>query len=68
LSEEKEHVSEITNIYNSIRIWSRIFDISSSEAKKMILSSVVQRVEISRGYKFNIIYSDVIKKMMKQLE
>lgn len=68
LSDVKEHISEITKIYNSIRIWSRIFDISSSEAKKMILSSTLQRVEISRGYKINIIYSDVIQKMMKALE
>ncbi len=34
----------------------------------MILSSALQRVEISKGYKINIIYSDVIQKMMEALE
>jgi len=68
LSDAKEHVSEITKMHHSIRIWSRIFDISSCEAKKMILSSALQRVGISKGYKINIIYSDAIQKMMDALE
>lgn len=68
LTDAKEHISEITKIHHSIRIWSRIFDISSCEAKKMILTSSLKRVEISKGYKINIIYSDVIQKMMGALE
>lgn len=67
LSDAMKRSAEITKMYDSIRIWARIFDICSCEAKKMILASTIQRVELSRGYIINIVYSEQIQMLLDAL-
>ncbi len=67
LSDAMKRSAEITKMYDSVRIWARIFDICSCEAKKMILSSAVQRVELSRGYQIKIVYSEQIQMLLDTL-
>jgi len=67
LSDEMKRSAEITKMYDSIRIWARIFDICNCEAKKMILASAIQRVELSRGYQIKIVYSEQIQMLLDAL-
>lgn len=67
LSDAMERYTGITKMYDSVRIWARIFDICSCEAKKMILASAIQRVELSRGYQIKIVYSEQIQILLDTL-
>lgn len=67
LADALKHSAEITKMYESVRIWARIFDICSCEAKKMILASAIQRIELSREYQIKIIYSEQIQLLLKAL-
>ncbi len=67
LSDAMKLSVEITKMYESVRIWARIIDICSCEAKKMILASAIQRVELSRGYIIEIVYSEQIQMLLDAL-
>lgn len=47
-------IESIQNKYNSLIEWSRIYDGATMEAKKMIISYLITRVEVSSGYKIHI--------------
>ena len=34
--------------------WAELFDDASTEAKQMIISNIVERVTVSRGYKIDV--------------
>jgi len=36
--------------------WSNVYAKSSTAAKKMILSKLIERIEVSRGYEINICF------------
>ena len=40
--------------YDEILSWSELYDTASIEAKKMIVSSLIRRVDVYRGYKLHI--------------
>ena len=40
--------------YDEIISWSELYDTASIEAKKMIVSSLIRRVDVYRGYKLHI--------------
>ena len=40
--------------YEDIITWSELYDTATIEAKKMIVSHLIKRVEVSRDYKLHI--------------
>lgn len=54
LEDSKRMLSEIKSQYSKALNWSEIFDDADIEAKKMIVSYLIKKVSVSRGYDVNI--------------
>jgi len=49
-------MEQIKNQHDELICWSKVFAKSSTAAKKMILSKLIERIEVSRGYEVNICF------------
>ena len=58
LAHEKENeearLRYLSTQYHNIRDWAEVFDTSSTEEKKMILSRIIRRIEVDRNYHLTI--------------
>lgn len=52
--EGKSVMASLDAQYEDICSWADLYDTASMEAKKMIVSCLIKRVEVSRGYKLHI--------------
>ena len=52
--EGKTVLASLNAQYDEIISWSELYDTASIEAKKMIVSSLIRRVDVYRGYKLHI--------------
>ena len=52
--EGKNVLASLNAQYDEIISWSELYDTASIEAKKMIVSSLIRRVDVYRGYKLHI--------------
>ncbi len=52
--EGKTVLASLNAQYDEILSWSELYDTASIEAKKMIVSSLIRRVDVYRGYKLHI--------------
>ena len=52
--EGKSVLASLNAQYDEIISWSELYDTASIEAKKMIVSSLISRVDVYRGYKLHI--------------
>jgi len=49
-------MEQIKNQHDELICWSKVYAKSSTAAKKMILSKLIERIEVSRGYEVNICF------------
>ena len=54
LEDSKRMLAEIKNQYNKALNWSEVFDDADIEAKKMIVSYLIKKVTVRRGYNVDI--------------
>ena len=47
-------VKVLTEQYDEIVSWSELYDYATIEAKKMIVNSMIKRIDVFRGYELNI--------------
>jgi DNA invertase Pin-like site-specific DNA recombinase len=57
LSNRQQHIAEIQAQYNKLISWAEMFANSPTETKKMILSCLIKRVKVSRGYEVDITFN-----------
>ena len=49
-------MEQIKTQHDELICWSKVFAKSSTAAKKMILSKLIERIEVGRGYEVNICF------------
>ena len=54
LEDSKSMFANIKSQYNKALSWSKLFDDADIEVKKMIVSSLIKKVSVRRGYEVNI--------------
>lgn len=54
MSNKKASIEKVTPCYERFSGWANEFLLASTERKKMIISQLVSRIEISKGYKINL--------------
>lgn len=52
--DSKELMDRLSNQYDQYIEWSGIYDTASTEAKKMIVSQLIERVDVFKGYRLSI--------------
>jgi len=50
----KNLIKELNEQYDEIISWSSLYDSASIEAKKMIINSMIKRIDVYRNYDLNI--------------
>ena len=50
----KTLIKDLNDQYDEIISWSSLYDSASIEAKKMIINSMIKRVDVYRGYELNV--------------
>ena len=54
LASSEKRLGELQHEYSSLLSWAGIFDISSIEAKKMILTHIIRTIRVKRDYELDI--------------
>ena len=54
LSDSEKRLKEIQREFTALLSWAEVFDISSIEAKKMILTHIIKSVRVKRDYELDI--------------
>ena len=54
--------------YDDIISWAEMYDTASPEAKKMIVNSLISRVEVSRGYKVHVEFNIDFQQFLSGVE
>ncbi len=54
MTEKRSSMEKIKPLYDSFKGWSEEFGDCTTEQKKMIISQIIDRIEVSRGYKVNL--------------
>lgn len=61
LKQSEELQTELCGKYDEIIAWSQLYDDASTEAKKMIVNSMIKRIDVFRDYKLKIEFNFDIK-------
>ena len=61
LKQSEELQTELCNRYDEIFSWSELYDSATIEAKKMIVNSMIKRIDVFRDYKLKIEFNFDIK-------
>ena len=64
----KTFMEKFRKIYENLTGWANEFEFASIERKKMIISQLTSRIEISRGYKVNIVLNMDYEKFCGELD
>ncbi len=64
LANEEDRLMEIGNTYNEMLDWAYAYEKSSISAKKVIVSHLIERVDVFRGYKLKIKFRIGIEKFL----
>lgn len=64
---EEERIKEIGELYDEMLEWSYAYDKASMAAKKMIVSHMIERVEVHRGYQYQIKFKISIEQFLVSL-
>ena len=51
---EEARLQYLSNQYQHIRDWAEVFDDASIEEKKMIISRIIERIDVDRNYHLTI--------------
>lgn len=65
VSKTESQLKKIKTLMEDIDMWLRTFEICNKESQKMILSRIIQKVEVFRDYQIHIIYSPEIQSILK---
>lgn len=61
VAEKKTSIKNIKPLYDSFKSWAEEYDKCTVEQKKMIISQLVDRIEVRKGYKINMVYNMTYK-------
>ena len=61
LKQSEELQSKLCGKYDEIIAWSQLYADASTEAKKMIVNSMIKRIDVFRDYKLKIEFNFYIK-------
>ena len=67
LDSEQAMWNELANSYNDIITWSEMYDSAGIEAKKMIVASLIERIDVFRDYKVRIKFSIAAEQFLRGL-
>ena len=54
LADTESLMNKLSGQYDELISWAALYDCASIEAKKMIVSCLIKRVEVGRDYKLNV--------------
>ena len=54
MEQKKASMEKVRPMYDMFKGWAEEFRMATIEQKKMIISQVISRIEIGKGYKINI--------------
>ena len=67
--ESSENLIKDLNVqYDEIISWSSLYDSASIEAKKMIINSMIKRVDVYRNYELNVEFNMNIRQFFLGME
>ena len=61
-------IKVLTEQYDEIVSWSELYDYATIEAKKMIVNSMIKRIDVFRGYELNIELNMNIRQFFNGIE
>ena len=67
ITESESRSAVIAKNYDQILEWAYVYDNASMEAKKMIVSNLIERVEVRRGYELKIKFSISLEQFLVSL-
>ena len=67
VDESEKHTAEIAKKYDQILEWAYVYDNASMSAKKMIVSNLIERVDVRRGYDLKIKFSISLEQFLVSL-
>ena len=66
--EGKDVMASLSAQYDEIISWSELYDTASTAAKKMIVSALIERVDVYRGYKLHVEFTIDFEQFCKGME
>ena len=66
--DNKDFMEKFSKAYERLAGWANEFEFASIELKKMIISQLTSRIEISRGYKVNIVLNTDYERFCEEWE
>lgn len=67
-NEGQEMLASLKARYDDIISWAEMYDTASLETKKMIVNSLIARVEVSRGYKVHVEFNVDFQQFCQEME
>lgn len=67
IEENESRTAEIARKYDQILEWAYVYDNASMSAKKMIVSNLIERVDVRRGYDLKIMFSISLEQFLVSL-
>lgn len=68
ISDSRQKIEELSKSYDRLISWADLYDSASMEAKKMIVSNLIDRVEVGRDYKLNIKFNISVSQFLFGLD
>lgn len=68
LKNEEQLLDELFDKYDKLISWAELYETASHEAKKMIVNSMIKRIEVFRDYKLNIEFSFDLQQFMNGID
>ena len=68
LKQSEDLQAELCRSYDEIISWADLYDSASIEAKKMIVNSMIKRIDVFRGYKLKIEFNFDIKQFFSGID
>ena len=68
LRNEEQLLDELFDKYDKLISWAELYETASHEAKKMIVNSMIKRIEVFRDYKLNIEFSFDLQQFMNGID
>ena len=68
LRNEEKLLDELFDKYDKLISWAELYETASHEAKKMIVNSMIKRIEVFRDYKLNIEFSFDLQQFMNGID
>lgn len=68
LAQKQSLMKDLSDSYDEIISWSELYDSASMDAKKMIVNTMIKRIDVFRGYELKIEFSFNIRQFFEGIQ